>query len=261
MCYFCEVSLRYFRQFDVRENHTCVDEGKCRNVLIDLKKTCGANANCKCIDVNPVRHEQIAVGAYDPYIRLYDTRILSLTRPSSEPVLDRPDPGCIGHFSPGHISQSFRKSVASGHPPNNSIAATFVTFGPSGNELLANLSSEQVYLFSTVNFQPVLSYSLSSDSNPLLVNKPSYSPVPLQTIPVTESDICADILALRDKGNILFRDSKYTEAIEYYSMAISLNDSWYILYSNRATTYLKRNWLAQYTLYNVFMCHNKLSMN
>lgn len=37
----------------------------------------GGNAEAKCLAINPVRPEQIAVGANDPYIRLYDRRVLS----------------------------------------------------------------------------------------------------------------------------------------------------------------------------------------
>lgn len=188
-----------------------------------------------------MRHEQIAVGAYDPYVRLYDARILSLSHPSTE-VSDRPDPGCIAHYAPGHISQSFRKfPPTSNQSSNSTIASTFVSFSPSGNELLANLSSEQVYLFSTIHQQPVLTYTVNN-SDPFLFHKPSYSPIPIQTTPTNESNVSDQVVCLRDAGNELFKGSKYTEAIEYYSTAILMNPSWYVLYSNRATAHMKRNW-------------------
>ncbi len=65
------------RQFDVREPHTCSRAGTCRNVLIDLRShsQTAAHVQCKCIDVNPVKPEQIAVGSMDPYARIYDTRL------------------------------------------------------------------------------------------------------------------------------------------------------------------------------------------
>ena len=229
------VSLFYCRQHDIRESHSCKGDGRCRNVLIDLKGTCGPNSNCKCIDVNPIRHEQIAVGAFDPYVRLYDTRILSLSYPTSE-LTDRPETGCIAHFAPGHISQSFRKVKS--HSSNT--ASTYVTFSPCGNELLTNLSSEQIYLYDTVNLQPVLTYT-QHNSDPLLFHKPSSCPVMSRNVP-SEDSIPATVIALRDKGNDYYKDSEYTGAIQCYSSAIQLYPMWHVLYSNRATAHMKRNW-------------------
>lgn len=38
-----------------------------------------SNAEAKCIAVNPARTEQIAIGANDPYARVYDRRMLVKT--------------------------------------------------------------------------------------------------------------------------------------------------------------------------------------
>lgn len=37
----------------------------------------GGSAEAKCLAINPVRPELIAVGANDPYVRLYDRRQIS----------------------------------------------------------------------------------------------------------------------------------------------------------------------------------------
>ncbi len=230
--------ISYGRQYDIRENHTCREGGRCRNVLIDLKKTCGPNSSCKCIDINPVHTEQIAIGANDAYIRLYDIRVLSLSYPSTE-LCDRPDPGCIAHYAPGHISQSFRRPS---NATTNSIACTYVSFSPCGNELLANLSSEQIYLFNTISQQPVLTYT-HHDHDPLIYHKPSNCPVTINSSTVrNESSVTDRIRLLRDKGNEVFKNCLYIEAIEYYSTAITYDPLWYVLYSNRATALVKRNW-------------------
>lgn len=48
-----------------------------KNVLIDLRTYMGDYyVEAKCISVNPVRSELIAVGVNDPYIRLYDRRMI-----------------------------------------------------------------------------------------------------------------------------------------------------------------------------------------
>ena len=46
----------------------------------------------------------------------------------------------------------------------------------------------------------------------------------------------------KDKGNAFYRSAKLTEAIEMYSLAIAMDPSWHIPYSNRATAYFGRKW-------------------
>lgn len=65
-------------EYDLRTSHQCVSTLK--NVLINLKKDCGTNIEAKCIAINPMRPEWLAVGANDPFIRLYDRRMLSVSR-------------------------------------------------------------------------------------------------------------------------------------------------------------------------------------
>ena len=48
-----------------------------KNVLINLNAHMGPHAEAKCISINPVRPELIAVGANDPFVRVYDRRMLS----------------------------------------------------------------------------------------------------------------------------------------------------------------------------------------
>lgn len=62
-------------QLDRREHHTCrsMENQVC---LIYLRSEIDENTEAKCIAVNPIRTEYIAVGANDPYARLYDRRML-----------------------------------------------------------------------------------------------------------------------------------------------------------------------------------------
>ena len=46
------------------------------NVLINLNAHMGAQAEAKCLAINPVHTYQLAVGANDPYVRIYDRRML-----------------------------------------------------------------------------------------------------------------------------------------------------------------------------------------
>lgn len=62
-------------QLDHREKHTCRSTDN-HVRLINLTSYIDANAEAKCIAVNPIRTEYIAVGANDPYARVYDRRML-----------------------------------------------------------------------------------------------------------------------------------------------------------------------------------------
>lgn len=66
-----------FRQFDLRMPHSCSRE--VNNVLVNLLNHLGRYAEAKCLAINPQRPELLAVGANDPYIRLYDRRMIKPT--------------------------------------------------------------------------------------------------------------------------------------------------------------------------------------
>ena len=65
-----------FRQFDLRTPETACSSNP-QNVLINLNAHMGNQAEAKCLAINPLRSELLAVGANDPYVRLYDRRMLS----------------------------------------------------------------------------------------------------------------------------------------------------------------------------------------
>lgn len=64
-------------QLDLRESHRCRAEGS-RVRLLNLTTYLCTNAEAKCLAVNPRRTELLAVGANDPYARIYDRRMLRL---------------------------------------------------------------------------------------------------------------------------------------------------------------------------------------
>ncbi|KAG8223010.1 hypothetical protein J437_LFUL000718 [Ladona fulva] len=66
------------RQFDLRAPQSC-STPDVANVLINLLDHMGYYAEAKCLAVNPLRPELLAVGANDPYVRLYDRRMIKLT--------------------------------------------------------------------------------------------------------------------------------------------------------------------------------------
>ena len=121
----------------------------------------------KCIEVNPCQSELLAVGCNDPFVRLYDRRMLakhctselgvihctSMSCPKETATLPS---GTVSYFTPGHLPGSSRRAK------RRSVVATYLTFGSHGHELLVNLGGEQLYLFDIRNQNSPLRYSTSS---------------------------------------------------------------------------------------------------
>jgi WD40 repeat protein len=64
------------RQFDLRLPHQCSSESSA-SILVNLNNHMGVGAEAKCLSINPMRPELLAVGANDPYVRLYDRRMIT----------------------------------------------------------------------------------------------------------------------------------------------------------------------------------------
>lgn len=64
-------------QHDLRMPERSQGNGNPQNVLINLNAHMGGTAEAKCITINPLRPDLLAVGVNDPYVRLYDRRMLS----------------------------------------------------------------------------------------------------------------------------------------------------------------------------------------
>ncbi|XP_022089925.1 WD and tetratricopeptide repeats protein 1-like [Acanthaster planci] len=294
------------RQFDLRAPHTCNDS--CANVLINLNCYIGKHAECKCLAINPNRPELMAVGASDAYVRLYDVRMLSphavhfsreerlgasWRTPAPEPddsgLLPR---GCVQYLVAGHLplKENDRKRKY------RSLVSTYVTFSPSGRELLVNLGGEQVYLFDLYNLRHpkafnVGDYVLPEGSNGVckevssqvaealsangtsigstngvtkhLSHASSYrlqegSP---STGPGTSRELPPRAEALKQEGNRFYCDMKdYTSAIRLFNQALGIAPNSAILYGNRAAAFMRRKWDGD--LYAALRdCHRALALD
>ena len=236
------------RQYDLRQTHSCQPHQECRNVLINLKASC-QHSQCKCLAVNPVRSEQLAVGCLDPFVRLYDTRMLSLTTPSAEVQPSDRDPACLAHFAPGHIF----KSVGKRRTMLQQLASTFVSFSPDGSELLVNLTSEHAYLYDVIRTVEPIKYKKDFDGKSCLVSLSSrsihshlttvaYTPYCHLYNSVKCDDRSQEVATLKQEGNTQHNAGKFDAAIRLYSRAIQMDSSTAVLYSNRAASYLSRKW-------------------
>ncbi|KAL9916906.1 WD and tetratricopeptide repeats protein 1 isoform X1 [Glossina fuscipes] len=252
-------------QLDHREKHTCRSEDN-RVRLINLTTYIDTNAEAKCIALNPVKTELLAVGANDPYARIYDRRML--TPSSSAAVLaaesfdnGRPIPkDCVNYFCPGHINKNNSKVIE--HEPR---AITYLTFNPTGTELLVNMGAEHIYLYDLLNAE-----------QPVFLNLPEFK-LAATTCLEAEPDNCAEVTIpkcsssnrrklpenideYKKLGNELLENEQYLRAINTYSHAIGLESQWPVLYLNRATAYMRRLWFGD--VYAALRdCHKALRLD
>ncbi|KAL7636304.1 UNVERIFIED_CONTAM: hypothetical protein RMT77_013063 [Armadillidium vulgare] len=267
-------------QFDTRTKHSCTSQPN--NILINLKQHAGRFAECKCVTVHPLRPELIAVGASDPYIRVYDRRMINLTSIQYPPgasvrsswdrwnyatskldsSIDNIPPGCVQFYVPGHLPAKMREF----HRKYRSLATTYLSYDADGTHLLANLGGDHIYLFDTLNAKVPKEYTkpLRSTSkipkSAYLVAQPNgvcnivdptngYSSQSLfcqeETGGNTYSpldEIPPEVEALRLKAHDAFNKQEYTTALELYNSAIQCYDNIAVLYSARAATLIRRNW-------------------
>ncbi|RWS12151.1 WD and tetratricopeptide repeats protein 1-like protein, partial [Dinothrombium tinctorium] len=264
-------------QFDLRQPHTC--SNTCKNVLVNLICLFGAHAEAKCVAINPLRPELLAVGANDPYIRLYDRRMLKPTTYKRRPDdvyasshwerlgMDSPERGeseednsfqqqypthnlpsnCVKYFVAGHLPikrLDFRKKF-------RTLACTYIAFSPQGNELLANLGGEQIYLFDIVKPRRPKAFGVpltcltqehSTHSNGYHLNGTTNSSKYRLKFHPVKSKLPPNVDALRQAANDIFAKGQHTAAIELYNKAINLCPNAAVLYGNRAAIFMKRGW-------------------
>ena len=239
------------------------------NVLVNLNCNLGKQAEAKCVSINQRRTEWIAVGANDPYVRVYDRRKVKaklIQFPSGENghrrLYDRrlflsqadksvsaPLKQCARYFVAGHLPAR----VQDFHRENRSLHATYVTFSPDGTELLANLGGEQIYLFN------MLEQRNKSTENPMLqqiVNNNSFCKNEFVSVQGNSSgdmhrwnieeskkfnELPKNAEMLRSTANAHFSNARYTQAIYSYNMGIKKYGH-PVFYGNRAAAYMKRKW-------------------
>lgn len=150
----------------MRMSHDCTSDQSKIN-LVTLYNM-GSTVEAKCLDINQLRTEQLAVGANDPYVRLYDRRMIRslssftiqhpIPKNPSESVFKFNDNNTkfknnnspnniVQYFVPGHIHLDEPKLTHK----NINIGITYLTFSPDGQELLVNYGSEYVYLYNLLN--------------------------------------------------------------------------------------------------------------
>ncbi|KAK0179561.1 hypothetical protein PV327_005302 [Microctonus hyperodae] len=257
-------------QYDTRIHHNC-KSNDCKNVLVDLVNHAGRRAEAKCMAVNPTRPELVAVGANDPYVRVYDRRMIKIGQVPVGPAMQndwptlslstaaKGDPddnipvGCAQYFIAGHLRSSHLRDNS------RSFASTYITFSADGSELLVNMGGEQIYLFDINNNDDsrILQSNMNSDSfseslkcsgtqdNKDDISRSAYGPTYQYITNATSSniqEIPASIEKLKHEADLKFQQQHYTQAINFYNEAINICPNVAVLYANRAAALMKRRW-------------------
>ncbi|XP_049781541.1 WD and tetratricopeptide repeats protein 1-like isoform X1 [Schistocerca cancellata] len=261
-------------QFDLRTSHAC--SGTVNNLLINLANHVGREAEAKCVAINPLREELLAVGANDPFIRVYDRRMIKLlnkdvrvpmgNRAPGAEVPDNLVQGCVTYFVAGQlpsIQRFYRKNY-------RNLVSTYITFGPNGRDLLANMGGEQVYIFDISNkrrpkrfeFSDVGLDELKPDDDEgcehltedlMHLDVYAYGEeckefnrtngFSFQTAPTQKGFTPPHrIESLKMIANGAYDAKQYTQAISMYNEAISQCPEYAFLYGNRAAAYMRRDW-------------------
>lgn len=244
-------------QHDLRTGHRCNTNAS--NVLINLLNYIGRYAEAKCVAVNPRRPHQLAVGANDCYVRLYDTRMIKLSKLQSNTSSPRrtwerenyrcarPGSGdpessiprsAIQYFAPGHLSTELNESMF----PRRAV--TYVAFSHDGNELLVNLGSEQVYLFDVNSSQrPTIVESFIIQHNRGCQEEGDKRPKSITNGTVDYPQLLPEkIEQIKGMANEEVNRGNYISAVDFYNTAIGECPDCAILYSNRAAALMKRGW-------------------
>ncbi|ESO02556.1 hypothetical protein HELRODRAFT_65956, partial [Helobdella robusta] len=251
-------------QFDIRDPSSLKSEHP-QCLLIDLKAQIGYYTEVKCLAINPAFSELLAVGANDPYVRMFDRRMLrcrSVTRDRSSSKNGDDDDeiplGCVSYYVAGHLPEKeveFRKR-------HRTLASTYVAFSPNGQELLVNLGGEQIYLFNIFEkrwkqkidclFKRNDKYSseFQNDENGYLKggwvffnnmnnNNNLYSAICDRAFCSLQNKLLED---MKEMAKNSFNLKNYNKAVHIYNNAISQYPNISTLYCNRAMALSKRNW-------------------
>jgi len=261
-------------QWDTREKWTDATI----SCLIDLNSHC-ARAEVKCVAVNPLRDEMLAVGSNDQFIRLYDRRKLSLKKIDSVSQsrsyrsigpsdCDTTPPDAVKYLVPGHLADldTTRSSIKSYFRP---LTTTYLNFSCKGTELVANMGGDHVYYFDRdslfgSNCRPTVmetlnkveSSSIESSSSSEANTSSKSDPSSQDPVPGTSSssgklingglsshmtDLSQEVDHIKLRANSEFERGNYTQALQYYNTAL-VKESHAILYGNRAAALMKRKY-------------------
>ncbi|XP_032585821.1 WD and tetratricopeptide repeats protein 1 [Drosophila mojavensis] len=249
-------------QLDMREAHRCrgPDDQQQSSGGVRLLSLCTqveSTTEAKCLAINPRRTEYLAVGANDPYARLFDRRMLPGEASS-----------CVSYFAPGQIVKNISRNII-----HESRTVTYLTFNSyNTTELLVNMGSEHIYRYDLHNATPPIFYDLpeytaappamqaeqeevsdAANSNGAKLEIRTKKEQKRRTLPTS-------IERHKKLGNEQLENGKLLAAIDTYSAALAEYPQGEVLYLNRATALMRRGWFGD--IYAALRdCHEALRLD
>ncbi|CAH8585123.1 unnamed protein product [Schistosoma turkestanicum] len=283
------------RQFDLRDPDQASVNKPC-NVLVNLRFQDNVFAEAKCIAVNPLKPELVAIGGNEPFVRMFDRRKLTLSTCDSATPQERIQVASrrTATNTPSSLLPSFPYGAAKYFVPSHlpgkiltdgldyrTFSVTSVSFSSDGEELLANIGRDNIYLFHLASQNEPFQCQSSFKSTRLLYNLSPSQPgdrfrsfhIPTWFCPSTME--CSDshsgltydcrcnssmafdyatVLASR-----LIEAKAYAVAVHKYNQLIQQYPFCPQLYTGRATALIKRNWNGD--IYNALLdCRNAMQL-
>ncbi|KAL4083198.1 hypothetical protein QTP88_028528 [Uroleucon formosanum] len=246
--YWCASEEGYISQHDMRISHKCPND-KYKTVLVAIYDKIGNMGKAKCLDINQLKTEQLAVGANDQYVRLYDRRMIQWVSSFAENYTflngskdnNYEVNNALQYFVPSHIGSDDYETCF-----HRNCVTDYLTFSPDGQELLVNYRYDYVYL-----------YNLANPSDNAFLNICNMMKVPRENgeglstdliddqIPVLHLTQPDNIVQLNLKANYLLEREDYSAAIVLYNEAINIHNNCE-LFLNRAEAYINREWLGDF---------------
>ncbi|XP_034478736.1 WD and tetratricopeptide repeats protein 1 [Drosophila innubila] len=247
-------------QLDMREPHHCrssADDPIAGNRILSLCSQVEPTTECKCLAINPRRTEYLAVGANDPYARVFDRRML-------------PDEAsaCVSYFAPGQLVKNLSPSIV-----HESRTVTYLTFNHyNETELLVNMGCEHIYRYDLHNATPPKFYELPEYTATSAVTDVETEPEELAVNPAAKPAVTtvkkeqkrralpSSIEQHKKLGNEHLENGKLLAAVDEYSAALASYPKGEVLYLNRATALMRRGWFGD--IYAALRdCHEALRLD
>ncbi|KAH8280395.1 hypothetical protein KR018_005473 [Drosophila ironensis] len=239
-------------QLDMREPHLCrPDDGPSKVRLLSLCNQVESATEAKCLAINPRRTEYLAVGANDPFARVFDRRKLPARNGDALSA-------CVSYYAPGQIVKNITRNIT-----HESRAVTYLTFNGNGTELLVNMGCEHVYRYDLNRAKPPVFYALPAYTPPEPEKREPIGPEPdtleeaqkRKRRPLPES-----IEVYKKQGNEFMEIGNLGAAIDAYSAGLAKYPHGEVLYLNRATALMRRGWFGD--IYAALRdCHEALRLD
>ena len=239
------------REYDVRSKEGRGPSSQSAATVLLSVGSDGSPVEIKSLAINPRRSHLIAVGCGDPFLRIYDRRMLSKCPPPSARAGDYNRGKPVMSLAPAHMT-------GGGGVGSRSQYSTYVHWSRSGDRILSNYHSDNIYLFDTSSsgcISTSLSMPAPSHHPPGSQQEPpeashgfTFAPSPLSLglssqgyVRWTGGKSIDEVIRL---GEEAIQDQDWPSAVKWMEMAAKARPSNPSLHSKLAKSLIARGWFG-----------------